>query len=41
MPQYHPCYHASDYEEIAEPTPTEEYLTIKEDAETLGLYLVK
>jgi putative pyruvate formate lyase activating enzyme len=41
MPQYHPCYHASDYKEIADPTSTEEYLTIQGYAEALGLFLVK
>jgi putative pyruvate formate lyase activating enzyme len=40
MPQYRPEYHADDYEEIAQPLLREEYLKIKEYAETLGLFLI-
>ena len=40
MPQYHPCYHAKDYEEIAGPLSRHEYATVLEHAETLGLLLV-
>jgi putative pyruvate formate lyase activating enzyme len=40
MPQYRPCYHANEYEEIAQPVLKEEYLKIREYAETLGLFLV-
>ena len=40
MPQYRPEYHADDYEEIAQPISREEYLEIRDYAETLGLLLV-
>jgi putative pyruvate formate lyase activating enzyme len=41
MPQYRPCYRANDYEEIADATCMEEYVTIRDSAETLGLFLVE
>jgi putative pyruvate formate lyase activating enzyme len=41
MPQYRPCYHAFDYKEIAELASKEEYLAIRDSAETLRLFLVE
>jgi putative pyruvate formate lyase activating enzyme len=40
MAQYRPKYHADEYEEIACPVSREEYLRVKEYAETLGLFLI-
>ena len=40
MGQYRPEYHADEYKEIACPVPREEYLRVKEYAETLGLFLI-
>lgn len=40
MPQYRPCYHAEDYEDIAEPISREEYAMIHHYAETLELFLI-
>lgn len=40
MGQYRPEYHAYEYEEIAYPVLREEYLQVKEYAETLGLFLI-
>jgi len=40
MGQYRPEYHAHEYEEIAYPVLREEYLQVKEYAETLGLFLI-
>jgi putative pyruvate formate lyase activating enzyme len=40
MGQYRPEYHAHEYKEIACPVPREEYLRVKEYAETLGLFLI-
>jgi putative pyruvate formate lyase activating enzyme len=40
MGQYRPEYHAHEYKEIACPVPREEYLRVKDYAETLGLFLI-
>jgi putative pyruvate formate lyase activating enzyme len=40
MKQYRPEYHADEYKEIACPVSREEYLQVKEYAETLGLFLI-
>jgi putative pyruvate formate lyase activating enzyme len=40
MAQYRPEYHADEYKEIASPVSREEYLRVKEYAETLGLFLL-
>jgi len=40
MGQYRPEYHADEYKEIACPVPREEYLRVKDYAETLGLFLI-
>lgn len=40
MGQYRPEYHADEYEEITYPVLREEYLQVKEYAETLGLFLI-
>jgi putative pyruvate formate lyase activating enzyme len=40
MGQYRPEYQADEYKEIACPVPREEYLRVKEYAETLGLFLI-
>ena len=40
MEQYRPEYHADEYKEIASPVSREEYLQVKEYAETLGLFLI-
>jgi putative pyruvate formate lyase activating enzyme len=40
MPQYRPEYHAKEYKEITSPVSREDYLRVKEYAETLGLFLL-
>jgi putative pyruvate formate lyase activating enzyme len=40
MGQYRPEYHAHEYKEIACAVPREEYLRVKDYAETLGLFLI-
>jgi uncharacterized Fe-S radical SAM superfamily protein PflX len=40
MSQYRPEYHAKEYKEIAGPVSRDEYLRVKEYAETLGLFLL-
>jgi uncharacterized Fe-S radical SAM superfamily protein PflX len=40
MAQYRPEYHADEYKEITSPISREEYLRVKEYAETLSLYLL-
>jgi len=40
MSQYHPEYHANEYEDIAKPLSREEYSKAKEFAEKLNLFLV-
>ena len=40
MAQYRPEYHADEYKEITSPVSREEYLRVKEYAETLGLFLL-
>jgi putative pyruvate formate lyase activating enzyme len=40
MEQYQPEYHADEYKEISSPVSREEYLQVKEYAETLGLFLI-
>jgi len=40
MAQYRPEYHADEYKEIACAVSREEYLRVKEYAETLGLFLI-